>query len=94
LCGAAFYAADPIADRGAAAGVGGSIVGTWCRYEFCFRLVKATGGNDLPIALAEDIVAIGGLLLIAMMMTGDVWTCSRCLERSDSSRYKRKATRA
>ena len=48
------------------AGVGGSIVGTRSRYEFPFRLVKAIEGNDLPIALAEDVVAIGGLLLIAI----------------------------
>jgi uncharacterized membrane protein len=63
-------------------------------YEFRCRLVKAIGGNDLPIALAEDVIAIGGLLLIAIMMTGDVWTCSRCLEHSHPSRYKRKAARA
>jgi hypothetical protein len=61
------------------------------RYEFRFRLVRAIEGNDLPIALAEDAFAIGGLLLIAIMMTG---TCSRCLEHSDPSRYKRKAARA
>jgi uncharacterized membrane protein len=79
---------------GAAAGVGGSIAETRSTYEFRFRLVKAIGGNDLPIALAEDVIAIGGPLLIAIMMTGDVWGCSRCLEHSDPSRYKRKAARA
>jgi uncharacterized membrane protein len=42
------------------------VVGTRGRYEFPFRLVKAIEGNDLPIALAEDVVAIGGLLLVAI----------------------------
>lgn len=90
MCGTAFYAAHPIAVRGAVGGRGRDPE----QYEFPFRLVKAIEGNDLPIALAEDVVAIGGLLLVAIMTTGDVWTCSRCLERSDSSRYKRKAARA
>jgi uncharacterized membrane protein len=42
----------------------GSIVGTLGGYEARFRLVRATGGKDLPIALLEDVIAIGGALLI------------------------------
>jgi uncharacterized membrane protein len=48
------------------AGVLGSIFGTLSGYEFRNRLVKATGGNDLPIALLEDVIAIGGAFLIVM----------------------------
>jgi uncharacterized membrane protein len=51
---------------GLAAGVAGAIVGTLGGYEFRVRLVKATGGKDLPIALLEDAVAIfGGLGIVA-----------------------------
>jgi uncharacterized membrane protein len=39
---------------GAVGGVGGTLAG----YEFRRRLVKATGGKDLPIALLEDAIAI------------------------------------
>jgi uncharacterized membrane protein len=48
------------------AGVLGSIVGTLGGYEFRKRLVKAIGGKDLPIALLEDVIAIGGAFLIVM----------------------------
>lgn len=49
---------------GLVAGLLGSIVGTLGGYEFRVRLVKATGGKDLPIALLEDVIAIGGAFLI------------------------------
>ncbi len=49
---------------GMVAGVGGAIVGTFGGYEFRSRLVKATGGKDLPIALLEDAIAIGGAFLL------------------------------
>ena len=49
---------------GLLAGIAGAIVGTLGGYEFRARLVKATGGKDLPIALLEDVIAIGGALLI------------------------------
>ena len=65
LCGAAFGLADQSPIGGLLAGVVGSIVGTLGGYEFRARLVKAVGGNDLPIALLEDVIAIGGAFLIA-----------------------------
>jgi uncharacterized membrane protein len=42
----------------------GAVAGTLGGYEFRVRLVKATGGKDLPIALLEDAIAIGGAFLI------------------------------
>ena len=66
LCGAAFGAAGPSRIGGLLAGVVGGIGGILGGHEFRVRLVKATGGNDLPIALVEDVIAIGGALLIAM----------------------------
>jgi len=49
---------------GLVAGVIGAIAGTFGGYEFRSRLVKAAGGKDLPIALLEDLIAIGGAFLI------------------------------
>ena len=63
LCGAALAAGQSLIG-GLVAGVIGSIVGTLGGYEARVRLVKATGGKDLPIALLEDVIAIGGALLI------------------------------
>jgi uncharacterized membrane protein len=42
----------------------GAVVGTLGGYEFRARLVKATGGKDLPIALLEDAIAIGGAFFL------------------------------
>jgi uncharacterized membrane protein len=49
---------------GSACGVGGAVLGTLGGYEFRVRLVRATGGKDLRIALLEDLIAVGGALLI------------------------------
>jgi uncharacterized membrane protein len=49
---------------GLVAGVAGAIVGTLGGYEFRVRLVKATGGKDLPIALLEDVIAIAGAFFL------------------------------
>jgi uncharacterized membrane protein len=46
------------------AGIAGGVTGTLGGYEFRKRLVIAIGGNDLPIALLEDVIAIGGAFLI------------------------------
>src|SRR6202022_3345262 len=46
------------------AGVVGGGVGTVGGYELRSRLVAATGGRDLPIALLEDVIAVGGGFLI------------------------------
>jgi uncharacterized membrane protein len=64
LCGAALGAAGGGLIGGLLAGVIGAVAGTLGGYEFRARLVKATGGKDLPIALLEDAIAIGGAFLI------------------------------
>jgi uncharacterized membrane protein len=64
LSGAALGASGGSWMVGLAAGVVGAIAGTLGGYEFRGRLVKATGGKDLPIALLEDAIAIGGALLL------------------------------
>jgi uncharacterized membrane protein len=51
---------------GLLAGAAGAVAGTLGGAEFRGRLVKATGGKDLPIALLEDAIAIiGGLLIVS-----------------------------
>jgi uncharacterized membrane protein len=64
LCGAAFGAASQSMIGGAVAGALGAVAGTFGGAEFRSRLVRATGGRDLPIALLEDVIAIGGAFLI------------------------------
>jgi uncharacterized membrane protein len=64
LSGAAVGAASQSLVGGLVAGALGAIAGTLGGYEFRARLVKATGGKDLPIALIEDVIAIGGAFLI------------------------------
>lgn len=64
LCGAALGAANEALISGLVAGLLGAVAGTFGGYEFRSRLVRATGGNDLPIALLEDAIAIGGAALI------------------------------
>jgi len=64
LCGAALGASGASWMVGLLAGVAGAIAGTFGGYACRVRLVKATGGKDLPIALLEDAIAIGGALLI------------------------------
>lgn len=64
LCGAALAATDGGLIGGLLAGVLGAVAGTLGGYEFRARLVRAIGGKDLPIALLEDAIAIGGAVLI------------------------------
>lgn len=48
------------------AGVIGAVLGTLGGYQARKRLVAATSGRDLPIALLEDVVAIvGGFAILA-----------------------------
>jgi uncharacterized membrane protein len=63
LCGAAIGATAGSLAGGLLAGVIGAVVGTLGGYEFRARLARAVG-KDLPIALLEDAIAIGGALLI------------------------------
>jgi uncharacterized membrane protein len=64
FCGAALGAPSHAMFEGLGAGIVGAVAGTFGGYEFRVRLVKATGGNDLKVALLEDAIAIGGALLI------------------------------
>jgi uncharacterized membrane protein len=64
LCGAALCAANQAVAGGLVAGAVGAVAGTLGGYEFRVRLVRAMGGKDLPIALLEDVIAIGGAILI------------------------------
>ena len=58
---------------GLGAGVIGAVLGTLGGYQARKRLVAARGGQDLPIALLEDAVAIlGGFAIVAV--TGHVLT--------------------
>ena len=65
LCGAALGAASHVMIGGLVAGLIGAVAGTLGGYEVRTRLVKATGGKDMPIALLEDAVAILGSVWIA-----------------------------
>ncbi len=69
LSGAAIGAASGSLVGGLAAGVVGAVIGTLGGYEARTRLVKATGGRDLPIALLEDVIAVGGAYLIVSSLT-------------------------
>jgi uncharacterized membrane protein len=64
LCGAAIGLASGAWMACLLAGIVGAVVGTLGGYEFRARLVQAIGGKDLPIALLEDAIAIGGAFLI------------------------------
>jgi uncharacterized membrane protein len=64
LCGSALGAASQDLIAGGVAGALGAVAGTLGGYEFRVRLVRATGGKDLPIALLEDAIAIGAAFLI------------------------------
>ncbi|MEO9336101.1 DUF4126 domain-containing protein [Mesorhizobium sp. SB112] len=64
FCGAVLGAGFGATIGGAIAGAIGAVIGTLGGAEFRSRLVQATGGKDLPIALLEDVIAIGGAILI------------------------------
>lgn len=71
LCGAALGmgSADGSLIGGLAAGVVGAVAGTLGGYEFRMRLVRATGGKDLPIALLEDAIAVAGAAWIVFQFS-------------------------
>ena len=69
LCGAAIGTSNGTLAVGLVLGILGAIAGTLGGYEARVRLVKAIGGNDLPIALAEDVIALGGAFLIVYSLT-------------------------
>jgi len=49
------------------AGIVGAALGTVGGYEARKRLTATNKGRDLPVALAEDVVAVGGGLLIVCL---------------------------
>lgn len=63
LSGAALTASGGVWIAGLAAGILGAIIGTLAGAALRGRLSRAIG-KDLPIALLEDVVAIGGAFLI------------------------------
>jgi uncharacterized membrane protein len=66
--GAALGASQHALVGGLVAGAIGAVVGTLGGAESRSRLVKATGGKDLPIALLEDTIAVvGGLLIVSRL---------------------------
>ncbi|MBT9333188.1 DUF4126 family protein [Paracidobacterium acidisoli] len=66
LSGAALGASQHMLVGGLIAGAIGAVAGTLGGHACRVRLVKATGGKDLPIALLEDAIAIiGGFLIVS-----------------------------
>jgi uncharacterized membrane protein len=63
LCGAAVGAAAGVLLAGLACGVAGAVLGTYFGAAFRAGLARAFG-NDLPAALIEDAIAIGGAYLL------------------------------
>ena len=63
LCGAAFGLTGQNLFGGLVAGTIGAVIGTLGGADLRGRLAK-TVGKDFPIALLEDVIAIGGALLI------------------------------
>lgn len=53
---------------GLVAGVAGAVIGTLGGAEARARLAGAIGGRDWPIAVLEDLCAIGGALLIVRLL--------------------------
>jgi uncharacterized membrane protein len=69
LSGATIGAAGGMSIAGLVAGPIGAVIGTLGGYEARKRLVAATGGRDLPIALLEDAVAVLGALVIVRFLS-------------------------
>ncbi len=67
LSGAAIGAGNGAMIGGLLAGIVGAIIGTLGGREFRARLAKAFG-SDRPAAFIEDVVAIGGALLIGVSL--------------------------
>jgi uncharacterized membrane protein len=63
VCGAALTAQVSLVG-GLAAGIVGAVIGTLGGYEARSRATRANGGKDLPVAIVEDIIAIGGAIAI------------------------------
>jgi uncharacterized membrane protein len=65
LCGAALaIAGTQGALLGAVLGIVGTLVGTFGGYQARHQIVAGLKIKDLPIALIEDVIAVGGGLLV------------------------------
>lgn len=69
LCGAALGASNQVLIGGLVAGMLGAVAGTLSGYEYRVGLARAIGGNDLPIALLEDAIAICGAVFIVSRLS-------------------------
>jgi uncharacterized membrane protein len=67
LCGAAIGAVHGALIGGLVLGVVGAVIGTFGGAEARSRLAAAFG-KDMPAAIIEDVVAIGGAALIVMAL--------------------------
>jgi uncharacterized membrane protein len=72
LCGGAIGLASQNMIGGLLAGVLGAVVGTLGGYELRVRLVKASGGKAIAIALLEDAIAIAGAYLIVASLPSGI----------------------
>jgi uncharacterized membrane protein len=54
---------------GMGAGIIGAVLGTLGGAEARSRLVASNGGKDRPVAIGEDIVAVGGGFLVAFLVS-------------------------
>lgn len=63
LCGAAIATPGAATWLGLFLGAGGAVIGTFAGAALRARLAQAFG-KDLPAALLEDVIAIGGAILI------------------------------
>lgn len=68
LCGAAIGSIPGSWLAGMLAGMAGAVIGTLGGHALRARLAKAFG-RDLPAALLEDVVAIGGAWLVVVAAT-------------------------
>jgi uncharacterized membrane protein len=69
FAGAVIGSVDHHTFAGLGAGIIGAVLGTLGGYEFRKRLVAATGGKDLPIAVLEDVIAVGGGFLVVYLVS-------------------------
>jgi len=68
LCGAAVGMSGGVMIAGIVAGLAGATIGTFAGASARTWLAKALG-RDLPAALVEDVVAVGGVTLIVAALT-------------------------
>ena len=64
ICGCALGTSSQTPVGGLLAGALGAVAGTLGGYQARMRLARAIGGKDLPVALIEDAVAVGGALWV------------------------------